>query len=114
MEVHSTRVSEKAMKSSRDQQKLAPDSNGLGMREDQQGSHVTRASEEGRWQPRMWEGRGTETRSCRAPGLGKNFTFYARKIYSKHFISAFTFWFNIINYLSYTKFTPDKEMGRTY
>ena len=38
MEIYSIGVSEQAMDSSRDQQELVPDSNGLGMREDQQGS----------------------------------------------------------------------------
>lgn len=50
---------------------------------------------------------------ARPPSLGKEFRLYTRKIYSKKYISAFTFGFNV-NYVQYTKFTPDKEMGRTY
>lgn len=97
--IHSIGVNEQAMQGSRDQPEPVPDSNGLGTEGGLAGQPTWLALvRKFRWQPRRQEGRGTETGSPEPPGLGMEFIFYARKIHSKKYISAFTFLFNIISY----------------
>lgn len=59
---------------------------------------MTGASEEDKWKPRMWQGRGIDWIMPGPSRLGKELRFYARNIYSKKYISAFTFGYNV-NYL---------------